>query len=316
MTHEIEIISNEVQMAYAGNVPWHGLGTKVDENMSPTEIQKAAGLDWTVRKEPLFMNINGENVKTERQALVRDSDNSILSYVSDTWNPVQNNEAFDFFVDFVEAGDMKMHTAGSLKNGTIVWALAKINDGFSLANGDDVESYLLFSNPHQFGKTVSIKFTPIRVVCNNTLSFSLNKKTKHELTINHRQVFNAEQVKETMGIASYKLDEYKQLAVFLASKKASEDQVKEYFKTVYPTLSTETDKMSRPAKQALEVLETQPGADKSPGTWWNALNAVTYVTDHKQGRTQDNRLYSAWYGGGANTKLKALHIAKEMAYVA
>ena len=65
-------------------------------------------------------------------------------------------EAFDFFSDFVKAGDMEMHTAGSLDDGKMVWALAKVNESFELFKGDKVDSYLLFSNPHQYGKSSSI----------------------------------------------------------------------------------------------------------------------------------------------------------------
>jgi len=319
MTHEIEILDGVAQMAWAGEeTPWHRLGTRVSNKMSPTEIQAASGLDWSVEKKPLFMQgDNDELIVTKKEALVRSSDNSILTYVGSGWNPVQNNEAFDFFVDFVEAGDMEMHTAGSLKNGQIVWALAKTKEGFTLAGGDEVESYLLFSNPHQFGKAVSVRFTPIRVVCNNTLTFALNSESSASTTSNHRTLFDAEKVKETLGIASYKMDEYRQLSELLSTKRANKEDIVEYFERIFPITSNDSKKTtSRNAKLALESLESQPGAEMSEGTWWSALNAATYITDHKIGRSVDSRLTSAWFGAGANNKIKALYLAKEYAQAA
>ena len=156
-------------MAYAGEVPWHGIGTEVPSDVSPDQMLKFAGLDWEVQKVPSYINVNQETVFTGRHALVRSSDKSILDIVTDDWNPVQNHDAFKFFNDFVYAGDMEMHTAGSLKSGQIVWALAKIKDSFELFGGDKVEGYLLFSNPHRFGQAIDIRFTPIRVVCNLSL---------------------------------------------------------------------------------------------------------------------------------------------------
>ena len=143
MAHEVET------MAYAGELPWHGLGVPVSNDLTPAQMQQKAGLDWNVEKVDAFVNIGGQQVKTGQQALVRTSDNTILTNVGEGWNPVQNSEAFDFFTDFVMEGDMEMHTAGSLKNGQIVWALAKVKESFDLFGEDRVDSYMLFSNPHQ-----------------------------------------------------------------------------------------------------------------------------------------------------------------------
>src|SRR6056300_1121700 len=123
--------------------------------------------------------------------------------VSNDLTPAQMNEkAFEFFSEYVMAGDMEMHTAGSLKDGQMVWALAKVKDSFEILGGDRVDSYLLFSNPHQYGKSIDIRFTPIRVVCNNTLTFSLESKAERSVRVGHRVEFDASFVKEQLGIAT------------------------------------------------------------------------------------------------------------------
>ncbi len=155
-------------IAYSGETPWHGLGKAVPADLSPAQMLEAADLDWTVEKIPTFAKIDGKQIYTGKDALVRSSDNSILDVVSKDWNPLQNHDAFEFFNDFVISGDMAMHTAGSLRDGQIVWALAKVKESFELFGGDTVDSYLLFTLPHKFGQSIDVRFTPTRVVCNNS----------------------------------------------------------------------------------------------------------------------------------------------------
>lgn len=313
MAHEIET------MAYSGEVPWHGLGEKVPNDLSPAQMLDKAGLDWEVKKVKAFVELNGKKVFTGTEALVRESDNKLLTMVSDSWNPVQNSEALEFFHDFVAAGDMEMHTAGSLKEGKVVWALAKVKESFDLFKGDQIDSYLLFTNPHQFGKSVDIRFTPIRVVCNNTLTLSLSQKAEMQFNLSHRNVFDADQAKLALGIAKSKLDKYKEMAKFLGTRHYKSDTLIEYFNTVFPMTSNaknDETKVSKNAKALLQVIETQPGADFARGSWWQAFNAVTYLCDHHLGRDQDTRVYNSWYGTTRDKKIKALESAVEFAEAA
>jgi phage/plasmid-like protein (TIGR03299 family) len=312
MAHMVET------MAYAGEVPWHGLGVRVPADLHPTQMLEKAGLDWTVRKVPAYAEVAGERVAVGRSALVRDSDDSILDVVSDDWNVLQNHEAFEFFHDFVANGDMEMHTAGSLRDGQLVWALAKVNDGFELFKGDQVDSYLLFSNPHRYGWSIDVRFTPIRVVCNNTLTLSLNTASKNFVKVSHRRQFDGDMVKETLGVAKEKLVMYREMAEFLGGRRYTGPKLVEYFKTVFPVTGGPEKKkeMSISASKALDVVHTQPGANFAEGSWWSAFNAVTYMIDHKLGRSQDNRLTSAWFGQGKKIKADALELAVQMAEAA
>ena len=73
---------------------------------------------------------------------------------------------------------------------------------------------------------------------------------------------------------------------------------------------------NRTCENVHELVYTQPGAKMSEGSWWSALNAVTYYVDHKAGRNRDTSLQSAWFGPRAATKRKALQLATEMAEAA
>ena len=206
MAHELEMINGAAQMAYAGDVPWHGLGVKVSNDLTPEQMLKAAGLDWSVDPVELFAEVGSKRLATGHRALVRSSDQRVLDVITDDWNPVQNQDAFEFFNDFVAAGDMEMHTAGSLKDGKIVWALAKVKESFELFGGrDQVDAYLHFTNPHSYGQSIDVRFTPIRVVCNNTLTLSLNTKSKNMVKVSHRREFDGDMVKEALGVAKDKL---------------------------------------------------------------------------------------------------------------
>jgi phage/plasmid-like protein (TIGR03299 family) len=314
----IEMVNGKAQMAYAGDAPWHGLGTKVPGDLTPAQMLEAAGLDWSVTKVPAFAKIGGKNVPVGQSALVRSMDDKILDVVSDDWNPVQNAEAFDFFNEFVAAGDMEMHTAGSLREGQIVWGLAKVKKSFELFKGDQIDSYLLFSNFHKYGFSTDVRFTPIRVVCNNTLTLSLNSKVERMAKISHRQAFNPDDIKGMLGIASDKLEQYKDMAQFLGSKKAKDEDIVQYFQRIFPVTGSNENKkkeVSKNAKLAMDILHTQPGAEYAEGSWWQPFNAVTFLTDHVIGRSADSRLTSAWYGYNKGVKTKALETALEMAGV-
>lgn len=316
MAHELEIIDGEAQMAYVGSLPWHGLGTKVDPDLTPEQMLKAAGLDWTVSKVPAYSMIGDKQVDIGHSALVRSSDNSVLDVITNDWNPCQNQEAFEFFNDFVAAGEMQMHTAGSLKGGKMTWALAKVNESFELFGKDVVDSYLLFSNPHQYGKSIDVRSTLIRVVCNNTLTLSLNQASQNMVKVSHAKVFDGDVVKETLGVAKHKLAQYKEMAEHLSKKRYTNESIVEYFNRVFPILTkreVSRKEMSSGASVAMDVLHKQPGAEFGAGTYWQGFNAVTYMLDHIQGRSNDNRLHSAWYGSNKNLKTKALDIALEMA---
>lgn len=318
MAHELEIINGQAQMAYreSNGLPWHGLGTPVSDDMTPREMMEVAGLDWSVEKVPTFIDLNGQKIETGQEALVRSTDGKILTQVGKGWNPVQNAEAFDFFTDFVSAGDMVMDTAGSLKEGQIVWAMADVQDGFSLFNGDEVKGYLLFSNPHQYGKAIDIKFVMERVVCNNTLTVALNEKGMPGVRINHRSEFDAESVKVALGISQEKIAKFKDAAEFLGSKRYDDEMLKRFMAKVFGESTRDDKLLSRTAEQAMEYVENQPGDNFRPGTWWNAYNAVTYMADHKLGRTADTRMASAWFGTNAKRKVDALDAAIEMAEAA
>lgn len=319
MSHQVETIAyahkaGSKDAAY--QVPWHGLGTPVSNKLSAEEMQVAAGLDWEVKRYPQFIKFNGKNILSGEDALVRESDGRILTHISENWEFIQNSEAFDFFTKFVKEGHMEMNTAGSLRDGQLVWVLAKIKKSFTVGKGkkDLIENYLLFTLPHQYGKSIDIRNTPIRAVCNNTVTLALAGKNDLMVKVSHRQKFDPDLVKETMGLADDKFGQYQEMAEFLAARKFKKALLGKFFNDVFPSNSKKDDeKVSRPARLCLESMDTQPGHELGEGTWWQAVNAVTYNIDHVLGHSADTRLQSSWYGINRKKKLFALEKAVEYA---
>jgi phage/plasmid-like protein (TIGR03299 family) len=329
--HELEITDGQAHMAYVGEKPWHNLGVELKPGATPTEMLEASRNNWRVFKAPLFAEYvqpgqNGDadvthRVKTKAEALIRETDGKIMTVVTDSWTPFQNQQAFDFFNEFVEAGKMSMETGGALKDGQIVWALARINETAEPVPGDVIQPYLLFSNPHIFGKSMLLQFTATRVVCQNTMQAALNGPTKGLIRVSHRKTFDAELVKETLGLSHSKLSAFKEKAEFLASKRYTQEMVVGFFNDVFPKTTDHKPEglilpFSRSGKRAYELLDTQPGAEYAQGSWWTALNAVTRLIDHEIGRSVDSRLYSAWFGTNRDKKIAAMDTAIEYARAA
>lgn len=322
MSHELEFTNGVANIAWTkekglNGVPWHGLGVEVPPGLTPEQIGERAGVNWRVESHPVFAEVDGVRIETGHNALIRATDKNVLDIITEDWVPMQNEDALAFFNEFVAAGDMEMTTVGSLKGGRIVWAMAKVNEAFELFDGKDrIEANLLFTNPHTYGKSIDVRFTAERVVCHNTLTLAMNQQSKNLVRVNHRNEFDPDAVKETLGVAKHKLAKYKEQAQFLSSKKAASEDVVEYFNRVFPVLTKNDDskkEASKSAKKALEILDTQPGAEFGRGSWWQTFNAVTYCTDHIIGRSADTRLQSAWYGANMGLKTKALELALEMA---
>ena len=161
--------ANVESMFYVREVPWHGLGTMVQEAPTSADALRLAGLDWEVKQRSIQV-CGGAKIENFK-ANVRSTDGKVLGVVSDRYQIVQNTEAFSF-TDELVGGDVRYETAGSLQDGRKIWLLAKMPTRKVI--DDEVEPYLCFSNTHDGSGAIRVCMTPIRVVCNNTLNLALN----------------------------------------------------------------------------------------------------------------------------------------------
>jgi phage/plasmid-like protein (TIGR03299 family) len=225
MAHEIET------MAYLGSQgrPWHGLGNTVADGATVDDLLQASGTDWKVGKRFLHVRTNRSDASMMllkgRYALMRETDGQFYNFVSDDYHPVQNREMYEFFRSYCEAGEMTIDTAGSLKQGAVIWVLARVNHGtdFTLAGGDTVKGYVLLCNSHDGSMVYSAMHTSIRVVCHNTLSMALGAKdrlfrVKHSMGKDNRKVVEAD-AKKNLDAAMQAQRKLKEVATVLSETK-------------------------------------------------------------------------------------------------
>lgn len=311
-------------VAYHGQTPWYGWGTRVPDDLSIDQMLIAAELDWEVEKRRLKTLGQDEWIDVpDRYALVRSSDDRVLDVVGKSYVPSQNAEVFEFFREFLDAGQATLETAGSLMGGRLVWCLAKLRGGDFNMGPDEMKGYVLLASPHWLGKSDIIKPTSVRTVCWNTITMALQEEVASEFRHAHRSEFNAEVIqnaKETLGLATEQLHEHYVACQKLKRFRITDQMLEELLLPVVAPKFDPEGAVSPPADELVyprnwrmieDAYRTAPGAD--PGTAWGALNAITFWADHMAGRKQENRLHAAWMGSTAKIKDRAMKVLVEAA---
>ena len=312
MAHAVE------QMMFVGETPWHGLGNQLDEAPTVSEAISAAGLDWEVGLKDLFTQ---EGTPVPARATYRKTDNSILGVVGPRYTPLQNVDAFDWFQPFIDAGECALHTAGSLHEGQKVWVLAQLNrDNSEIVRGDEVCKFILLSNSHDGTTAIRVGYTPIRVVCANTLAWAHSNRNSQLIRIRHTRSSksNLENVRDIMDNINAGFEATADQFRFLASKNFNQGDVRRYVKTMLDIEGTVDDDIKTRTRNIMDDILTRIEGPKQSatgvrGTWWAAYNGFNEYLNYAKGRTEDNRLDSLWFGLNANDNIKALTKAVEFA---
>ena len=246
MSANLLMQNGQASMFYINEVPWHGLGTRLAQPATAQAAIQAARLDWKVVKLPLFAGSKRIPVP-DRFAVVRRTGDLIqrtdpvLGVVSNEYTPLQNAQAFQFFDPIVGQEAAIYHTAGALGNGERVWILAKLPGHIRVVGDDITEKYLLLSNSHDGKSSVTIKFTPVRVVCQNTLTLALNDgsawRVSHHADI-HQKLKQAHQM---MGLINDRFADLEQSFQAMSRVQLDTSRLSEYLAAVYPEV-TEPDK--------------------------------------------------------------------------
>lgn len=300
---------------FVGERAWHGLGNVVQKAPTVQDALELSGLNWQVLELPISVPYDdGKISETEDwKALVRSTDYRILSVQKRTYTVVQNSEAFAFFNPFLHEGNCTLETAGSLRRGQRIFISARIQglEG-EVKSGDKIDAFLLLYNSHDGSLSVGVCFTPIRVVCNNTLTAAVSETDKTAIKIRHRSgVHDAlRQVQDAIDVNrqtfAYSLEQYREIE----RKKLPVDGFRQYVRQVFDVPDEET-KMPRAWETLESLYDTAPGQTDLDDSYWRAYNAVTYWTAHERGRTDASRLDSNWFGPSANLRQRALTVALE-----
>lgn len=296
MSHCVEnlfYVSNEANERF---VPWHGLGTPVEEAPNSKEAIKLAGLDWEVKSLPIFDSFGKEipNFK----ANTRMSDESVLGIVTNRYKLVQNEEAFAF-TDALIGDEVKYETAGSLKNGKVVWMLAKLPETKVL--DDDFEQFVCFTNAHDGTGAVRACMTNTRVVCNNTLNLALDT-AKRSWSIKHvgNMDKKLDEAREVLGLAKRYTEELAKEAEQLAVKKISLASIDDIINSIF---NVNADLDSARKINNINTIKTNfisclnaPDLDNFKGTAWAAINAASDLVCHSMpNRLSKNYQENNWF---------------------
>lgn len=324
MSHNLATTNGQTAMMYAGETPWHGLGTKLDEPATAAEAIDAAGLNYHVNLRPIETD---EGIPVpQRKAVIRTDSNQVLGVVGNSYQPVQNQQCFGFLDSVVQDGRLRYHTAGALGKGERVWMLAKLDGEIRIKDSEDVtDKFLLLSNSHDGSSALRVFFTPIRVVCANTLGMAERRSRGQGVSIIHKGDLNAKvgEAQEILGFSNRFYHDLGERINRLASHYPSRRQLEIYFETLYPDHpESKTKRAENIRKELFRLFEHGRGQDipETKLTTWAAFNAVTEFVDHHRstrGRTnherQSRRLESAWFGSGSRLKSNAWAAALEMA---
>ena len=317
MAHQIE------NMAYIGTTPWHGLGSRLTEKQ-PLEVwQREAGMDWQIQESPVHFkadaigHMGSIHSFPEQKVLFRSDTKAPLSVVSQRYQVVQPREVLEFYRDLTERSGYELETAGVLKGGRKLWALARTGQSTALKGNDVVNGYLLLATSCDGTLATTATPTTIRVVCNNTLTIAINGASQ-AIKVPHSTRFDPRTVKQQLGITVSQWDDFLYRMRTLAARPVKDHEAKVYLRRVL--CEVQTDKPEHTAvsnERALnKVLSMYEGhgrgaeLESAKGTAWGLLNSVTEYVDHeRRARSNEYRMDAAWFGQGAVIKQRALDTA-------
>jgi phage/plasmid-like protein (TIGR03299 family) len=318
MAHDINITNGRASIALAVRSAWHRLGRVLADAFDTATALREANMDWEVELQPCYTQDMRQI--PAKKVVIRKDTQAVLGVVGDRYKPLQNRDAFGFFDGCFGKDEARFEAAGVLGAGERVWMLARVPGDFDVLPDDQVAPYLLLTNGHDGGQPVTAIFTPIRVVCQNTLSDAMKAARKGQAV----RVLHTASVEDRLRIAGELLskagvflDETTGLFRLLARTQLRAPTMRDYFAcSLGEQLSTPFDELS--GKRRNQILELEKLHEEGighdirgvRGTLWGAYNAVTEYVDHK--RTTDSLDWMA-AGGGADLKARALTVAHEMA---
>jgi phage/plasmid-like protein (TIGR03299 family) len=329
-------ITREDGMMYVGEAPWHKLGVKLDNIATASEAIEAAHLDWAVSKVDIYTEHYNRKVDGYK-AIVREDTCQALAVVTDKYEPVQNLKAFDFVDELtLDPGGPKYVTAGSLWSGRRIWLLAKLPSFIQVTDRDIVDEYLLLTNSHDGSRAVEVLWTPVRVVCWNTLTSALrgiDENVRAGTAFRTRHIGNVmsrvRDAQDILGIAAENRVMLKDAISAMVAHTPTEDEITSVLEKLWPSRipgdgQVDIDGEIRglvPSTRVLNIrsevrdlVTTGRGNDEDGvrGTSWALYNAITEYTDHKRSARGESgvakesaRFASSWFGSGAALKANA-----------
>lgn len=275
--------ANVETMMYVREVPWHGLGTRVEEAPISADAIRLAGLDWMVEARDVKTHDGNGNeiVIPNCKANVRTSDNSVLGLVTDRYKIVQNQEAFDFTDSLIGEG-CTYETAGSLAGGKKVFLLARMPQQKIL--GEEYDPFICFTNTHDGSGSIRAISTPVRVVCQNTLSLALDTAKRH-WAMRHTGNLEAklDEAKRALELARDYMTNFEVVADQLANTTITEEDQIKVLESLFPIDENDTERKKRNAMEeraSFQMCMFAPDILKFKGTAYQMVQAASDFATH------------------------------------
>ena len=305
MAHELSIIEDTVEMFFVKDLPWHGLGQCVEDAPDSHQAIQAAHLGWKVRKYPMWWGSKPTEeslVESDHYTTVREDTMDALGTVGPDYAILQNEDAFGFMDELLGEG-VKYETAGALSQGKRVWLLARLPEMMNVTEEDKVGKYLCLFNSHDGSSSIRVFFTPVRVVCSNTLTVAMSKA---EYKVNIRHIGDikkrVEMAQMVLGTSIKKFDKLEGVYKRMVGVKLTNAEAVQGFSAIYPGKTKRTENI---VKTLMELYRRCLVV----GTLWSWFNAVTAYADHMRKSKAESRMNSAFWGNGLDLKTKAYNMA-------
>jgi len=319
---------------------WHGLGQIVREYPTSKEALQFAGLDYTVEKRPVF-TYDTENFKADEEtgiktpeievpgyfATVRTDTDQVLGMVGKDYRIVQNVDAFTFFDSIVGGDGIMYETAGALGSGERIFITAKLPEYIRVGSDDLIEKYIFLTTSHDGSGSITAAFTPVRIVCQNTLSMALGNcsnvvKIRHTDSAQDR----LKQAHKIMGISNTLTAQLNAIFNQWAKVRITDKQV---LRLIQEAMSPSRevlenirmgadDKLSTIFKNVCDnaflYAMTSPTqqTDTTKGTLFGAYNAITgYYQNVRQYKTEEDKLDSILSGTGLLRSQTAFRLCEQ-----
>lgn len=310
---------------------WHGLGQIVEQAPTSGEAIGLAGLDYQVVKTPVKsapfdLRIEDIGVEVLMQemvipnhfATVRTDSMQPLGIVGKDYHIVQNKEAFSFFDAVATQHQVSYETAGALGRGERIFITAKLPGYIRIGDDDLIEKYIFLTNSHDGSGSITAAFTPVRIVCQNTLNAAIGNLSG---AVRIRHTDNAKerlaQAHKIMGLAQKLTQQKEELFNHWAKVRISDKQLKRLIEmamasskeTLGHVLDGKTDLLSSQYRNTVEDVYEYALGDPSQnlattaGTVFGAYNAVTGYFQNKRKYDDDEaKVKSVLFGGTAQLR--------------
>ena len=309
-------MSANVETLFVTRTPaWHGQGIVLPESPTSEDAIRYAGLDWTVEQKPIFL-ADGTKIP-DAFANVRSSDNKPLGIVGARYTIVQNIDAFSF-TDALLGEGVKYESAGALKEGKIIWLLAKLPENVTIL-GDEIAPYLVFTNTHDGSGAVRVTATNVRICCQNTLNLAL-KSARRVWSARHTGSVESklDDAMQTLQLAHKYIEATKETMEDLYKVKLNKDKLYSTIQRIVPIGEDLSERqktnLQRISDDILYRYDFAPDLTVLDHTGARLVQAVADTTSHmepirKTANWQENRFKSILDGNDLLNKTIDLMLA-------